>query len=566
MRRRVPACRRRDLQVVDAVLVQVVHRPAGQLLELADAADADRFAGLLVAPDGQRRAPVAVAADRPVARAFQPPAEAAVADVLRDPADAAVGGQHPFLEIALDPDEPGGDGAVDQRRVAAPAERVVVDDGALGEQGAGRAQGAGDRRVGVLDELAGVLGHLVGEAAVGVDRADHGNAGALAEQMVVLAETGGDVDDAGAVIGGHEVGGHHPERAFVAQLREVAEQRFVAHGQELRDRLLGDRGDLRLALAEHRVQAGAGQDQRFAVRGGDPHVVDVGAHGQRHVRRQRPRRGGPGQDGQAGCAAHPEADGDRRVLRVLVAQVDLEVGQRRRAARAVGQRLEALVDQALVPQRLEHPPDRLHEVGVHGPVLVVPVDPAAQALDQRLPLGGVAQHHLPAVLVERADAVLDDVGAGLQAELALRLVLYRQAVAVPAPAPLHAVAAHGPVARHHVLGDGGEQVPVVRQAGGERRPVVEAERPLGGPVVDRLPVQVALVPEGQDLLFHGREVDLAAHRREDGRRCGCGAHRFIGVSVPRAAILSKKPPTRCLRRAGPTPPGGRARREGRAGR
>ena len=36
---------------------------------------------------------------------------------------------------------------------------------------------------------------------------------ALADQLVLLAEAGGEVDDAGAVLGGDEVGGEHLEGA-----------------------------------------------------------------------------------------------------------------------------------------------------------------------------------------------------------------------------------------------------------------------------------------------------------------------------------------------------------------
>ncbi len=73
------------------------------------------------------------------------------------------------------------------------------------------------------------------------------------------------------------------------------------------------------------------------------------------------------------------------------------------------------------------------------------------------------------------------------AELLLGLDLGRQAVAVPAEAAVHDVAAHRPVAGHGVLDEAGQQVAVVRQAVGERRPVVEHElgRPPAGPRAGR---------------------------------------------------------------------------------
>ena len=55
-----------DLEVVDEVLVQVVHGASGELAQLLAAADAHGFARLLIVPDRQWRSPVAVAADGPV--------------------------------------------------------------------------------------------------------------------------------------------------------------------------------------------------------------------------------------------------------------------------------------------------------------------------------------------------------------------------------------------------------------------------------------------------------------------------------------------------------------------
>ena len=50
-----------------------------------------------------------------------------------------------------------------------------------------------------------------------------GDAGRLARDLVVLAEGGGQVDDAGAVLGGDEVGGEDAEGVGV--VREVREER-----------------------------------------------------------------------------------------------------------------------------------------------------------------------------------------------------------------------------------------------------------------------------------------------------------------------------------------------------
>ena len=50
------------------------------------------------------------------------------------------------------------------------------------------------------------------EAGRGVDRVEHGQALALADLAVDLAERGREVHDAGAVVDGHEVGGDDAPR------------------------------------------------------------------------------------------------------------------------------------------------------------------------------------------------------------------------------------------------------------------------------------------------------------------------------------------------------------------
>ena len=118
--------------------VEVVGAHAEVGLELVEAAvDVDARVGRVVAlPHRDRRAPEPVAADRPVAGALEPLAEAAVADVLGHPVDLLVELEHAVLDGG-DLHEPARHGAVDERRVGAPAVRVgvvvglVADDDAL---------------------------------------------------------------------------------------------------------------------------------------------------------------------------------------------------------------------------------------------------------------------------------------------------------------------------------------------------------------------------------------------------------------------------------------------------
>ena len=67
-------------------------------------------------------------------------------------------------------------------------------------------EGLDDVGVGLLDEAAGEVGDPLVEGAVELDRVLEGDPVLLAEPEVVLAEGDRGVDEAGALLGGDEVG------------------------------------------------------------------------------------------------------------------------------------------------------------------------------------------------------------------------------------------------------------------------------------------------------------------------------------------------------------------------
>src|SRR5205807_8902622 len=137
---------------------------------------------------------------------------------------------------------------------------------------------------------------------------------------------------------------------------------------------------------------------------------------------------------------------------------------------------------------------------------VVEVDPAALAVDVAAPLLRVLEDGGAAGLVEAVDAVFEDGGAPGEMELALDLHLGRQAVTVPAEAPLHPVTAHGLVAGDGVLDVAGQQVAVVREPVGEGGAVIEDILVVPGPALDRTLEDASVVPEAQHLLLQARIV------------------------------------------------------------
>ena len=221
--------------------------------------------------------------------------------------------------------------------------------------------------------------------------------------------------------------------------------------------------------------------------------------------------------------------------------------QRRLRRPRIGHHPEALVDEALVPELFERPHGALHVGEVHGPVVVVEVDPARRTVDVVLPVGAELHDRGAAVLVEAGDAVFQDVAAAGELQLGLRMQLRRQAVAVPAEPALDLSAAHRLVARHQVLHEAGDDVPVVREPVGEGRPVIEDvfRRACLPPALDRALEDAVLHPPRPDRLLDLREARRGVRGRIDGR--------LGGVVHDRSERAGIRPDRYSFSRGGATP-------------
>ena len=213
---------------------------------------------------------------------------------------------------------------------------------------------------------------------------------------------------------------------------------------------------------------------------------------------------------------HTQTHGDRGILYVLVVAIRLEVGERRRELPRVGHDAVALVDAILVPELLEDPPHRLHEVDVHRLVVVIEVDPAPHSGDRLPPFRDVGLHHLATLLVEDVDPALENLARAGEAERLLRKRFDRQPVTIPTESPLDVMPPHAPVAGNDVLDRAGEEVAIMRRTRREGWPVIEDEcRPIATTTV-ALGERVRLVPEREDLSLHLREIRAGVDAFEDG--------------------------------------------------
>ena len=282
-----------------------------------------------------------------------------------------------------------------------------------------------------------------------------------------------------------------------------------------------------------------------AYRRVDAHVLEVGPDRHCQVGGQGPGGGRPHQQvvtgyGRAPSFDHFEPDGERGVLDVPVVHVCFEVRQRGRRPVRVGEDLEVPVDEPLVPQAAEHPPDRLHVAQVQGLVVVLEVHPAPDAAGVGLPGLGVGRHPGSGGLVEALHPESLDLGRSREPELLLNLHLDGEAVGVPAEAAHHPVPAHRPVARHDVLEHPGEEGAVVGAPGRERRPVVEGELGFLGAHGHRGSEGADLIPQAEHLLLEPGEGDFGGCSGE----CPVLGHDVLGRLSPAAGTGRARGTTR----------------------
>src|SRR5207247_1025799 len=123
-------------------LPQLVEPANGTLLELAPRAEDGQRLALLAGIEGQRQAEVPLPRDVPVAHVAEPVVHSLAVE-LGDPANRGVRVEHRLPDL-VGGDEPFVDDAEDQRRMAAPADGVAVDDRARVDQASTLAELADD--------------------------------------------------------------------------------------------------------------------------------------------------------------------------------------------------------------------------------------------------------------------------------------------------------------------------------------------------------------------------------------------------------------------------------------
>ena len=167
----------------------------------------------------------------------------------------------------------------------------------------------------------------------------------------------------------------------------------------------------------------------------------------------------------------------------------------------------SFVEEVLLDEFRESPPDGLDEGTVVGDVGVFQVDPEADFVGHTLPFFGVAEDGLDALGDEFFDAVGLDGLLSVDAEFFLDFDLDGEAVSIPAGFARDVASAHGLVAEEDVFEDAGENVAVVGQSVSGRRTFVEGELLLSLARFEAFLEDAVALPEVANRLFHAGEVD-----------------------------------------------------------
>ncbi len=392
--------------------------------------------------------------------------------------------------------------------------------------------------------------HHGARLALAVDHEERRDACGAGHAGVVCTERRGDVHDARTVLCGHVVARDHAERL----LRGVVPAAGVValHGFHPRQQLLvadAHVGQFAARPCEPRRFVGGvflaaevgvhevfGQDDvlrllRIGVEALELHVTDGRTYGQRRVRGQRPRGCGPCQEegvGRIGCGQRVALGGARGeegfapgvahdaelrraggVLHVAVASglVQLVGREARSRGGRVGLDGVALVEEPLVVELAQQPPEGFDVLVVVGDVRILHVHPVAHAAREVLPYA----RELHDGFAARAVVLLDgdraaDVLLG-DAELLLHAQLHGQAVRVPSRLAVHEEAALRAVAADHVLDRAGHDVVDARQSVGRGGPFVEHEGGMSLAGGDALAERVVRVPLFQHFVGRGGQVE-----------------------------------------------------------
>src|ERR1051325_855278 len=188
------------------------------------------------------------------------------------------------------------------------------------------------------------------------------------------------------------------------------------------------------------------------------------------------------------------------------------MGRKRRAATpGIRHNLIALVQQILVPEIFQDPPDRLNVVVGVRDIGILKINPERDAICQAFPILNIGKHGLPAKFVEFIDAIGFDLLLVFEAELLFHFDLNWQTMGIPAATPRDMIAAHDLVAREHILEGARQHMVHTGLAICRRRSFIKNILGRTLTLLNGLLEDIGLLPKLQDVFFHQRDAELRVY-------------------------------------------------------
>jgi hypothetical protein len=187
-------------------------RIQGLLRQFFPGADHLLPATIRAGPNGKRCSPIALPRKGPVPHGLKEIEETAGPHMFWIPGDFGILGDYFVLGLGSS-DEPGVQGVVKERGIAAPAERIFMFVGFRAEKAAFGPQILDDFGIRVFHEKASAKGEFPGESSGPIHRLEQWEILPAAKVIVLLTEGRSDVDDAGPLLHGYELSGYYSIRA-----------------------------------------------------------------------------------------------------------------------------------------------------------------------------------------------------------------------------------------------------------------------------------------------------------------------------------------------------------------
>ena len=210
-------------------------------------------------------------------------------------------------------------------------------------------------------------------------------------------------------------------------------------------------------------------------------------------------------------ALYFEADDCGAFLDILIALSDFGAGERCAAAGTVGNYLESLIEQTLVPYLAERPPFGFDIFICICDIGMLHISPEADYAGEILPHALVFPYALAAFLYERLDAVFFYLILAVQPEQLFHFKLNGKPVCIPACLAENFLALHCLIAGNHIFDYAREHMTYMRLSVCRRGSVIECIIRTALACFDTLFEYLIVTPELLDLFFSFHEIEIRGH-------------------------------------------------------